>query len=160
MGLSPFPSARGLSLMMFESEYCCPSFRPPEGRDLCCFNHNSTVRVCFRPRVKIVDVSIRIRLFAFPLARRSRLMTLMSSVLVDQALCSCVGAVCVLCWAGWKRRGILLGVSIGDARQVMNLFSLKLVQSLFSAYPATLTFGIVFKKRISPFCKCANTQIL
>ena len=40
--------------------------------------------------------------------------------------------VCVLCWAGWKRPGIFLEVyRIGEARQVMNLTSLKLLQFAF-----------------------------
>ena len=44
-----------------------------------------------------------------------------------------VGTVCVLCRAGWKRLKIFLGVNrTGEARQVMSLPSLTLLQFVFS----------------------------
>ena len=63
----------------------------------------------------------------------------------------CRYSLCVvLSWL--EKVGIFLGVyRIGEARQVMNLTSLKLLQFVFSKIPATLTVGLIFMRRISPF---------
>ena len=97
MRLFVFFSARPSKLVMFQSEYGCSLFPPPDRRNRCCFNGNTAgrlslprasrlmllnqttaVRRFLHPKVEIGDVSIRIWLFAFSSARRSRLMMFQS----------------------------------------------------------------------------------
>ena len=86
-------STRTLRLVMFQSEYGCSPFSPPDRLDQRCMNRNTTARLSLPrasrlmllnqntavrrfldPKVDIGDVSIRIQLFAFPSARGLRTM--------------------------------------------------------------------------------------
>ena len=71
----------------------------------------------------------------------------MSSVLVDQVL-----RRCCLCCAELAGKGpdFFTGFIV-KARQLMSLTFVKLLQFVFSKIPATLTVGLIFMKRISPF---------
>ena len=67
-----------------------------------------------------------------------------------------------VCCAGLAGNGpwFFLGVySIGEAGEVMNLTSLKLLQFAFFQIPATLIVGVFFKTIFSPFLYAQNTRV-
>ena len=70
--LFALPFAWRSRLMMFEWEYSCSPFPPPEGQHWWCFNPNTTGIYSLQLTVGNGNDLTNVRLFAFPSARGSR----------------------------------------------------------------------------------------